>query len=491
MNRRRIKGFITYFVGMLLLFSVLHAEVFPINDLLITGSTDRRINIVFLSEGYRDVEMGQFELDVQQVLDGLFSESPYSEYQNFFNVYAVEVPSQQSGTDHPGTADDCPIDMPTFHNNTYFNSTFDYSGIHRALVAKNSQAIYETLQDNMPEWDVAFIVVNTEYYGGTGGAFATISMDSASAEIALHELGHSFAGLADEYDYGGMMPYEGPNVTAETDREFIKWNGWIEETTPIPTPEMSTYSEVIGLFEGAVYQAIGWYRPKLDCKMKILGVPFCEVCTEQTVNSVYNILQTPVDGYEPALDSVTVASDEVLQFVVRTVKTVPNTIQAVWTVDDGVATEGIDTLLFDASSFEPGEYMVTVSITDTTLLVRNAAPGQFTTEIEWVVTIEENVTGSDLPRPHAVVLRQNYPNPFNPVTTISYYLPAGGEVLLQVFDVNGREIRRLVDGYVEAGEWSVVWDGSNERGDAVTSGVYFVRLRSGAESAVRKTILLQ
>ena len=476
---------------MLLLFSVSHAEVFPVNDLLITGPTDRRVNIVFLSEGYMDTEMGQFELDVLQVLDGLFSESPYEEYQNFFNVYSVEVPSQQSGTDHPGTAADCPVDMPTFHSNTYFNSTFDYGGTHRALVAKSSQAIYETLQDNMPEWDVAFIVVNTEYYGGTGGSFATFSMDPASSEIALHELGHSFANLADEYDYGGMTPYEGPNVTAETDREFIKWNGWIEETTPIPTPELETYSEVVGLFEGAVYQAIGWYRPKLDCKMKILGVPFCEVCSEQTVNSIYNLLDSPVDGYEPPVDSVTVMSDDVLHLIVHAVKTVPNTIQVVWSIDDGVVAEDADTLIFDASSFDPGEYMVMVSVTDTTQLVRNAAPGQFTAEVEWVVTVEENVTGSETPRPHAAVLRQNYPNPFNPVTTIRYVLPAGGEVLLQVFDVRGREIKRLVDGYVEAGEWSVVWDGSNERGDSVASGVYFLRLRTGGENAVRKIILLQ
>ena len=478
-------------IALLVFVSAAHADVFPVNDLLVTGPTDRRVNIVFLSEGYRDVEMDQFGLDVEQVLDGLFSESPYAEYQYFFNAYAVEVPSMQSGTDHPGTAPDCPPEMPVFHNNTYFNSTFDYGGIHRALVAKNSQAIYETLQDNMPEWDVAFIVVNTEYYGGTGGSYATISMDSASADIALHELGHSFAGLADEYDYGGMTPYEGPNVTAETDREFIKWNSWIEETTPIPTPEIVTYSEVVGLFEGAVYQAIGWYRPKLDCKMKILGVPFCEVCKEQTVNSVYDLLHTPVDGYEPGQDSLTAVSGEILSFTVHAIKTVPNTIQVIWTVDDEPAAEGVDTLILDTSSFEPGEYVVAVSVTDTTCLVRNAPPGEFTTENEWVVTIEENVTGADVPRAHAAVLRQNYPNPFNPVTTISYLLPSGGDVLLQVFDVNGREIRRLVDGYVEAGEWSVVWDGSNERGEAVASGVYFVRLRSGSESSVKKTILLQ
>ena len=491
MSNGRLRRYILLQTSCMLLFSVVRAEVFPVNDLLVTGPTDRRVNIVFLSEGYRDVEMGQFELDIIQVLDGLFSESPYAEYQNFFNVYSVEVPSQQSGTDHPGTAEDCPAEMPTFHNNTYFNSTFDYAGIHRALVAKNSQAVYETLQDNMPEWDVAFIVVNTEYYGGTGGAFATISMDPAASEIALHELGHSFANLADEYDYGGMMPYEGPNVTAETDRELIKWNVWIEESTPIPTPEEIAFSEVVGLFEGAVYQAIGWYRPKLDCKMKILGVPFCEVCKEQTVNSIYDLLDSPLDGYEPVLDSVTVMNDEILPLVAHVVETVPNTVRVIWSVDDDTVAEDSDTLMFDGSLFSPGEHLVRVSITDTTQLVRNAPPGQFSVEIDWIVTVEESVTGSERPIPHAAVLRQNYPNPFNPMTTIRYFLPVGGEVLLQIFDVQGREMRRLVDGYMEAGEWSIVWDGSNDRGDRVASGVYFMRLRAGGRSSVKKTILLQ
>ena len=491
MNTDRIDVLAASFVALLFLASALHAEVFDVNELLVTGPTERRVNIVFLAEGYRETEMATFEMDVLEVLDGLFAESPYREYQNFFNAYSVEVPSMQSGTDHPGTAPDCPPDMPVFHNNTYFNSTFDYGGIHRALVAKNSQAVYETLQDNMPEWDVAFIVVNTEYYGGTGGAFATFSMDPASSEIALHELGHSFAGLADEYDYGGMTPYEGPNVTAETERELIKWRSWIVDATPIPTPEIETYSEVVGLFEGAVYQAIGWYRPKLDCKMKILGVPFCEVCKEQTVNSIYDLLLTPLDGYEPELDSVTVMTDEVLQFMIDLVETVPNTIQTVWTIDDGVVAEGLDSLLFQAASYAPGEHVVTVSVSDTTRLVRNVPPEQLTTEVEWIVTVEESLTGSETPGYNTAVLRQNYPNPFNPVTTISYFLPEGGDVLLQVFDVRGREIKRLVDGNVKAGEWKVVWDGSNERGDAVVSGVYFIRLRTGGESRVRKTILMR
>jgi hypothetical protein len=469
------------------------AEVFPVNEVLITGPSDKRVNIVFLSEGYLDVEMGQFEIDVQTVLDDLFTVSPYLEYQNYFNVYTIEVPSQQSGTDHPGTAEDCPDGLPTFHNNTYFNATFDYAGIHRLLVARNSQGVYETLQDNLPEWDVIFIVVNTDWYGGSGGEFATFSMDEASSEIALHEMGHSFAGLADEYEYGGLTPYEAPNATAETVRDLIRWNVWIDDSTPVPTPETSTYAGVVGLFEGAVYHAIGWYRPKLDCKMRALGVPFCEICSEQTVLSVYNMVGSAIEGYEPALDTVTAAAGEVIQFVIHSPEPVPNTISTDWFLGGDWTAGGIDTFLFDTSLFEPGVHELTVTAVDTTTLVRNAPPGFLSSEITWFVLLESGATGTGEPatRSTAPILHQNYPNPFNPVTTISYFLPKPGRALLQVFDTGGREVRRLADRYEQAGEKRTMWDGLNNRGEPVASGVYFIRLRAGGEDSVKKMVLIR
>src|SRR5690606_922508 len=96
---------------------------------------------------------------------------------------------------------------------------------------------------------------------------------------------HSFADLGDEYSsaYPGYPDIEEPNTTRETRREFIKWNHWIEEATPVPTPAISAYSGVIGLFEGAHYHASDWYRPKRECKMRSLGQEFCAVCGEAIV----------------------------------------------------------------------------------------------------------------------------------------------------------------------------------------------------------------
>jgi hypothetical protein len=493
MRSRTILSIVSICMYLMVCASVPSAEIFPVNDVLITGSRDERVNIVFLAEGYVEAELGQFELDVQEVLNDLFTTQPYMEYQNFFNVYAIEVISPQSGTDHPANADDCPPDMPSFHANTYFNSTFDFGGIHRLLVAKNEQSAHEVLEDNLPEWDVAFIVVNTEYYGGSGGTFATFSMDPAAPEIALHELGHAFANLADEYEYGGLTPYEAPNATAETVRDFIKWRLWIEETTPIPTPETPSYSGVVGLFEGAVYHAIGWYRPKLSCKMRALGVPFCEVCSEQTVLSIYNLVQTTISDYEPIEDSLTVSEGEILEFVIVRMQTVPNTIETEWYVGSELVASDCDTFMFASSVYGAGDYIVMVNAVDNTSLVRNDPDEFLFSTLEWNVTVEENVTAADgagttQPRAH---LEQNYPNPFNPVTTIRYYLPSGGRVSLKVFDSSGREIAVLSDRIEEAGQKSVTWNGLNASGERVASGVYFFRLTAGDETIVKKTVLLR
>lgn len=469
----------------------LQAEIFPVNDVLITGPREERINIVFLAEGYTAGEMYQFELDVQEVLGGLFLVEPYMEYQYYFNVYSIDVISQQSGTDHPASASDCPPDMPSFHANTYFNSSFDVAGIHRLLVAKNSSAIHEVLEDNLPEWDIAFIVVNTSYYGGSGGEFATISMDPAAPEIALHEMGHAFANLADEYEYGGMTPYEAPNATAETDRDFIKWRLWIEETTPVPTPETSTYASVVGLFEGAVYHSIGWYRPKLNCKMRALGVPFCEVCSEQTVLSIYNLVQTTIADFDPIDDSLTVTEGEILEFVIERMQPVPNTIETEWYVDTDLAASDVDTFQFDTSLYGAGDYVVKVKAVDMTTLVRNAPLEFLSSTLEWYVTVEENVTSAEGMMPSRARLDQNYPNPFNPVTTIDYYLPSAGKVSLKIFDLSGGLITTLIDRYEEAGEKSVTWNGMNTSGEQVASGVYFFKLETGTESIVKKTVLLR
>ncbi|HZF99608.1 MAG TPA: M64 family metallopeptidase, partial [Chitinophagales bacterium] len=154
----------------------------------------------------------------------------------------------------------------------------------------NTTAINEVLKANTPWFDKALIVVNTPHYGGSGGNYSIGSVHPSSAEIMIHEFGHSFAGLADEYGGSYCNGLEKPNVTRETNRDLIKWRKRIKASTPVPTPANTLCSET-GLYNGGNYCTSGWYRPACNCKMRTLNQPLCDVCKDEFV---LRILSYPV-----------------------------------------------------------------------------------------------------------------------------------------------------------------------------------------------------
>ena len=138
------------------------------------------------------------------------------------------------------------------------------------------------LKTYVPEAAVAVVLVNSEEFGaatvpGRLSVLSTSTNQVPLADTVLHELGHSLALLGDEYDtaFPQFQGPEEPNTTRQTNRNSIKWKAWIDSATPIPTPETTAYQNAVGLFEGAHYNSKGWYRPKLDCRMKTLNKPYC------------------------------------------------------------------------------------------------------------------------------------------------------------------------------------------------------------------------
>lgn len=361
------------------------AQVFPLDTLVQTGPNDQRINIVLLSEGYTAGEMGDFITTAQNALASLFVRAPYWQYQSYFNAYAILVPSVESGSDHPATASDEPGGFPVQTRNTYFESSFDVGGIHRLVVADASIA-FDVLADNFPDWDICLVIVNQPWYGGSGGTVATFSNHTSSGQIAIHETGHAFAGLADEYD-GAGMGFESPNTTLETVRALIKWNAWIDLSTPVPTPETGAFNSVIGLFEGAAYAATGCYRPKLNCMMNTLGPPLCEVCIEQTVLSIYNLIDA-VQPDSPSVLSVALPGNATLPFVVKRMQPLGQTVAMNWKVDGTPAGSFGDSLEFDANLYAQGLHTITAIATDTTPLVRNDPGGLLASTVEWTVDVQ-------------------------------------------------------------------------------------------------------
>src|SRR3954463_14962433 len=168
-----------------------------------SGTPATRWNLVLVSDGYQAGQLGQFATDAQDVVDTLLAEPPFDrpEIQCGINAYRLDVSSTDSGADKPNCADGGG-DGTT--KSTYFDSTFCSDGVTQRLLSGDTTLARETVEAVLPEWDQIIVVCNEPERGGAGGLVAWFSNGGADwLQVAVHELGHSAFGLADEYDYGG------------------------------------------------------------------------------------------------------------------------------------------------------------------------------------------------------------------------------------------------------------------------------------------------
>ncbi|MDQ0592596.1 hypothetical protein QFZ37_000965 [Chryseobacterium ginsenosidimutans] len=157
----------------LFLGSFSFAQVFETVPVLQNGANDKRINIAVLGDGFTAAQQSSFVTSAQSTVNYLFTKSPYTEYKNYFNAYAIKVLSPESGVKHPGTATDVtePV-FPVANPNNYFNSSFD-NGVHRCYYG-NTTKVTQVLAANLPDFDIAYILGNTPEYGGCGGTYVCI-----------------------------------------------------------------------------------------------------------------------------------------------------------------------------------------------------------------------------------------------------------------------------------------------------------------------------
>ena len=237
---------------------------------------EKAVDIVLLPDGYTEHEMGKFVQDCQFFVKSLFSYEPYSHYKDRFNIRAVMVPSQDSDVTMPGDG---------LYRNTALSCSFWTFDSERYCMTYNNETM-KTLAGQVP-YDQIYILANTKKYGG-GGIFNSYCVsttgDSYASDVIIHEFGHGFAGLGDEYAYDGtdnykldVEPWE-PNITTLVNFES-KWKDMINKKTPVPTPIDKKYENTVGVYEGAGYQMHGIYRPMMDCLMRSFnGDKFCPVC---------------------------------------------------------------------------------------------------------------------------------------------------------------------------------------------------------------------
>jgi hypothetical protein len=245
------------------------------------GNPQKCVDLAFIAEGYTKDEMGKFRDDARKMADILFAEAPFSYYRDKFNIWAVEAVSSDSGTDIPGDK---------IYLNTVLNSSFYTFGTDRYLTTQDIKSVNDyaavTPHDNI------IVLINSNKYGGGGvyNYYSGTTVDHPlSPKVFIHEFGHGFAGLADEY-YNSDVAYDEfyplnvepwePNITTMVKFDS-KWKKLISKETPVPTPAEEKYQNVTGLFEGGGYSAKGIFRSEMDCHMKSNGSKgYCTVCRE-------------------------------------------------------------------------------------------------------------------------------------------------------------------------------------------------------------------
>jgi hypothetical protein len=260
---------------------------FPFFDVLNNGDPAKKVDIVFIPEGYTKDQMPKFKKDCQKFSDYLFKVTPYKQNKDKFNIRGIEAPSLESGTDFPGLGK---------WRNTIINTCFYTFNTERYLMTKDNTTL-RYIASNVP-YDQIVIIVNTDHYGG-GAIYnhyaVCVSDNDADEYVFTHEFGHSFAGLGDEYydsetSYNDFYPVNiepwEPNLTTLVNFDS-KWKSMIQKDIPVPTPNDVKYSGVIGVFEGGGYVTKGVYRPSFDCSMKSNSVDhFCPVCRNAIIKMI-------------------------------------------------------------------------------------------------------------------------------------------------------------------------------------------------------------
>ena len=417
---------------LIIIFNLLFtsAQTFDVEAIKVSGDNDKRINLVFMGDGYTVAELDKFIADATTFSGSLFSQSPFSNYADYFNVYTIKVPSNESGTDHPGTATD--VTEPVFaveNKDTYFNTSFDTANIHRLLYTYSSAIVYNVLADNFPQYDQPIIIVNSPEYGGAGGPYATSSTGNSADEIVIHEIGHSLFDLKDEYYPGDALAAEAINMTQETDPNLVRWKNWIG-------------SNGVGIYtHSGSGNASNWKRPHQNCKMRYLGVPFCAVCKEGMIEKIHSLV-SPIDSYIPddnAINNPTFPLD----FQLNLIKPNPNTLESEWTLNGSSFATNEDAISIEETDLVEGANTLTSVVHDNSPFLRVDNHDNFHIyTVSWTIyytalSIEEIESNTDT---FNISL---YPNPTEDLLNLKFESSNTSNLKVEILSVDGKRVKSI------------------------------------------------
>lgn len=416
---------------LLLLFfnlQLVFSQTFEVLKIKDSGEDAKRINLVILGDGYQESELSQFETDATNFMNDLFAEEPFASYENYFNVHIIKVISTESGASHPGTAnDESSYTVPAQTIDNYFDTTYDSYNIHRLLYTSNQASISTVLATNFPTYDQALILVNSPYYGGSGGQFPIASTGEDAGEIAIHELGHSFVDLKDEYYPGDVLAAEAINMTQETDPSLVRWKNWIGINN-------------VGIYPYATSgTASTWNRPHQSCKMRYLGYPFCSVCKEGIIEKIHDLV-SPLDSYTPTETTISEAFFP-LDFEINTVETLPtNTLQSTWTLNNVNFATNVNTVNVEESDLNSGTNNLTVIVHDATNLLN--IDGHESIHLATVSWSIDNTLGIQDITANELNLSM-YPNPTNNVVHFKLENTLANSIVVEIVSMDGKQVKTI------------------------------------------------
>jgi hypothetical protein len=463
---------LTLIIAVLLL-SALQTSA-AVNLIFGDGAAKNRLRMIFVSEGYTSSQIANFANDVKTIYNQFATQKFYSIFGGAINVYGVDTISQQSGADPSPSSNTV---------NTAFDASFGNSGIDRLLCVNDTKVrnfLIGKIKNYDPNYDITVVVVNSTTYGGSGGQIACTSVNSSAPQVAIHETGHSFANLADEYSdaYPGWTQTEMPNSTHYTTRAQIPWAIWISAATPIPTPDNATYNDSVGLFEGCQYMTTGWYRPWRTCQMRALGNPFCKVCCEFHAVSSWGQIG-PIDSVWPAVtDTVRVTGPCSLS-----VKRLPLSIlpAVTWYVNGTPASVTSAVLNLATVPLKTGANTVMAIVLDQSGLMREASHLRLGIDTAtWIVKSTSTFAAApDFAQLSGIELR------YSGSRCISVTVPVPGSYDLHVYSLSGKCEAVLNNMEIRAG-MSLL-----KLPHDLPAGCHLADLRPHMSTAIRKLLIVR
>jgi len=338
-----------------------------------------RLNLVIVGDGFTATEQQKLRDAAVKFSQVFFNSKEIGTHRDGWSLHVLDAVSAQSGADDPST--NTLVD-------TLFDGNFGCAGIDR-LYCVNSSKVFNYVFQHYPQFDFVLVAGNSTKYGGAGGAISTFTLHQSATDVAIHELGHTFARLADEYvdDANAHLYLPGycescyANITQLTDLTQVKWRHWFSDPAKVPTlPGQAG----VGLFEGGYYHSKGFYRPKDNSFMLELGKPVGEINGEAWVNQLYQTIGM-YHSQQPAQPQVVQLRGQSQQFTLElSVGSAQQQVQ--WYLNGQLLPQFDNKTSISCCQDQQQDYQLKAVVTDISGLIK--APALVSKEVEWHVQIQ-------------------------------------------------------------------------------------------------------